>query len=444
MQLSPPPLKSGPPAAPKFIEPRFKRDSEITQEAIEARRLALDIFFGGAQARLGDPSLISSSHGAIKKVLLTLPNDLFSTDDPQTVKTAETVKDLLPRLGAGVELIIVTQDSSAPQLNQWLSQLGLAGRTTTVLLSDNDDITIWAQDPVAVCRDLSGPETFLVEPIIFNRLDDAFIADFVADGTTLKRTDARLHFQGGNILIGDDFWLIGMDSAAESFESRLIEQNSGETAADAIKRKYGESLDLKRRLIPVGSRRAVPLAHERGFQMNGQPWTEKLYFGNKAGTAQPIFHIDMFLTLAGRNATEQRRVLIGDPAMAAKILGQGPPPRHAMAAIFDDIAQQFSAMGFEVIRNPLPLTYDDNQEKRERTWYFASSNNALVEITDESKQVWLPTYGHDKWPELAETDNANKKIWENLGFTVNMLKNFHPFASQVGAVHCILKYLSRG
>ena len=443
MRRSPPPLKPGPPAAPQFIEPRFKRDPDVTKEAMAARILAHDIFFEGTPSGLTDPSLVSSSHGAIRKILLTLPNDLFSNGDQRTTETAEAVKDLLSKLGSEVETVIVTQDSSKSQLNGWLSQLDLTGRTTTVLLSDNDDITFWAQDPFAVCVDKSDSETYLVEPIIFNRLDDAFIADFVANKTNLKRTSARLHFQGGNILIGDDFWLLGMDSAAESSSSGLIEQAPDEKAGDAIKRKYGKFLDSKRKLILVGSSRAVPHAGERKFQMNGQSWTETLYFGNKEGTAQPIFHIDMFITLAGRDAHRKPIALIGDPAMAAEILGE-IPQRHAMAAIFHDIAEQFSQMGFEVVRNPLPLTYDDDEEKRERTWYFASSNNALVEITTTAKQVWLPTYGHDKWPELAATDQRNREIWEGLGFTVNMLKNFHPFASQIGAAHCIVKFLSRG
>ena len=85
----------------------------------------------------------------------------------------------------------------------------------------------------------------------------------------------------------------------------------------------------------------------------------------------------------------------------------------------------------------------DDVTSQERMWYFATSNNALVQNAF-SKEVWLPTYGYGNWTELKKTDDANKQIWEGLGFTVHQLSDFHPFAENLGAVHCIKKYLARG
>ncbi len=59
-------------------------------------------------------------------------------------------------------------------------------------------------------RDLRDSEVFLVEPASFRRADDAYVADLLAPRTDLEHTQARLFFQGGNMLVGDDFWLIGM------------------------------------------------------------------------------------------------------------------------------------------------------------------------------------------------------------------------------------------
>jgi hypothetical protein len=114
-----------------------------------------------------------------------------------------------------------------------------------------------------------------------------------------------------------------------------------------------------------------------------------------------------------------------------------------MQRVFDDIASQLKAAGFDVIRNPLPLIYMDDEARRERLWYFATSNNALVQNAP-AKHVWLPTYGHGNWPELQATDRANAKIWTDLGFDVHPLGDFHAFAENLGAVHCIKKYLERG
>ena len=64
-------------------------------------------------------------------------------------------------------------------------------------------------------------------------------------------------------------------------------------------------------------------------------------------------------------------------------------------------------------------------------------------LQDNPKTVWLPTYGHENWSKLSKVDAKNSEIWEELGFKVNKLPNFHPFAANLGAAHCITKYLGR-
>jgi hypothetical protein len=81
---------------------------------------------------------------------------------------------------------------------------------------------------------------------------------------------------------------------------------------------------------------------------------------------------------------------------------------------------------------------------QERFGYFATANHCLVQIDEKAGNMdWLPTYGHGPWEERAATDQANKTIWEELGFKASMLANFHPFAQNLGAVHCIKQYLDR-
>ena len=115
-----------------------------------------------------------------------------------------------------------------------------------------------------------------------------------------------------------------------------------------------------------------------------------------------------------------------------------------MQEVFDNIDEGLQQLGFSVIRNPLPLVYVDDPSTKERLWYFATANNALVEITDAGdKNVWLPAYGFGNWTSLSETDRANVNVWESLGFKATLLADFHPFAENLGAVHCIKKYLGR-
>lgn len=322
----------------------------------------------------------------------------------------------------------------------------MAARAEVIPAPNSVRFTVWAEDAYAIANDTDDNEVYFVEPASFRRYDDAYIADLLAPVTDLERTQVRLYFQGGNILIGDTFWLIGADYPNNSLQLGYVVPGPNETPLEAIRRAYGSAMDRNRRLLPIGSQLPVPGFEagelSREFQLNGQTWKEFLYRGNGPGTVQPMFHIDMYITLVGRLASGKYQVMVGDPRMAAQTLGQELKP-EAMAEIYDDIAAQFRALDFDVVRNPLPLTYDDDPDARERTWYFATANNALVQNNGASKKVWLPTYGHRKWPELAATDAQNKSIWEGLGFEVAMLGDFHPFAFGLGAVHCIKKYLAR-
>jgi hypothetical protein len=284
-----------------------------------------------------------------------------------------------------------------------------------------------------------------VEPYSFPRFGDGLIADFVSNATDLGKTQAPLYFQGGNVLIGDDFFLIGADYPAESltYVNSVLRPDRGENPRDLVRRLYGEYLDTERRLLYVGSTIPVPAQQERTFEVNGEEWREQIHVGNSPGTVQPLFHIDMFITLVGRDADGSYRVLVGDPAMAAEVLGERVRA-HAMREAYDNIARGLQRLGFSVTRNPLPLVYVDDPGERSRVWYFATSNNALVETGDDGqKRVFMPTYGYGEWSSLELIDQRNQEIFEELGFEVIALGDFHPFAESLGAVHCIKKYLAR-
>lgn len=442
------PLKGGPTAAPRFLVPRFKVDPGVTPEALRKRGNSFDLFEAEIIGQLEAPSLVSSTHGPFSRLLFTIPGWLFlpASEDPAIPIMLGTITDLWSKLPATTRLLVLTHEETVQLLNERMAVLGLTSRTEVVPAPNSVRFTVWAEDAYSIASDTVDNEKYFVEPASFRRFDDAYIADLIAPVTDLERTQVRLYFQGGNILIGDDFWLIGMDYPNNSLELGYVVPDPNETPLAAIRRVYGTAMERDRHLLPIGSRLPVP-GFEAGelvreFQLNGQSWREYLYRGNSSGTVQPMFHIDMFITLVGRLSSGQYQVMVGDPRIAADILGQEVKP-EAMAEIYDDIADQFRILGFEVIRNPLPLTYDDDESTRERFWYFATANNALVQNNGSEKKVWLPTYGHRKWPELVATDAKNKSIWESLGFEVTMLGDFHPFAFGLGAVHCIKKYLNR-
>jgi hypothetical protein len=393
----------------------------------------------------GKPRIVSSAHGPFRHLLLCYPSYAGGDDVYRDVFV-----DLFRQLPPSTELTVLAHASVTDGLQQAVDAERPGARTTIVEAPEYLQYTVWAEDPYVVVEDLATdpPRTFLVEPFTFPRAGDGIVADLVAEASEIQSTQSPLYFQGGNVLIGDDFVLIGVDYLLDTLTTFAryhpvlgFPADPGQ-ARQFVVDLFRETFDPERQDFFAGTRLHVPDVEERPVTIEGEQWTEVLYAGS--GNHQPIFHVDMFVSLTGRAASGRYRLLVGSPAEADRILGRSPIA-HALSAIFDDVARGLESQGFEVVRNPLPLTYVDDPSARERFWYFATSNNCLVQIDEaDGSQVWLPTYGHGAWAELAATDDANRRVWEELGFTVHQLADYNVFAQNLGSVHCIKKYLARG
>ncbi|MET0781816.1 MAG: hypothetical protein ABWY26_02820 [Microbacterium sp.] len=430
---------------PKIPELIRRDTGELSQEALDSQVFGRAMLEKMIQAGPREPKLVSSAHGTISHILLTIPGYAVRSARGEANPLASAYEDLLAKLPPTIRFTVLTHGSVAGTVEQWFTAAGFTS-AQIVSVPDHLHFSVWAEDGYVVAEDAASNETFLIEPFEFPRYADGLMADFASNSTALSHTQAPLYFQGGNVLIGDDFFLIGADYPANTMKyiDRVIMPGAGEAPVDAIHRLYREYMDANRTLHYVGSTVGVPSQTTRPIVVDGEPWTEVLYMGNKPGTVQPLFHIDMFISLAGRDASGRYQVLVGDPGLAATALGVPLWP-HAMQEVFDSVATGLQRLGFAVTRNPLPLVYVDDGSERTRIWYFATSNNALVQIPDSGeKRVWLPAYGFGNWTSLTVTDTANRELWESLGFTATLLSDFHPFAENLGAVHCIKKYLGRG
>jgi hypothetical protein len=204
--------------------------------------------------------------------------------------------------------------------------------------------------------------------------------------------------------------------------------------------QFGADLESRRILILVGSASALRRRGPTRFEIRpgDLSWREAVDRSlSRSGTRQPVFHLDMFMTLAG-----EKRVLVGDPLAASRMIGLPLPPEFPLQA-FEDIALDLERHGLEVIRNPLPFVYFDDPGAKLREWFYASANNAWVERYAERNRVWLPQYGFGAWPELKVTDDANAALWRELGFDVIAAGDFLPLADQLGALNCVSKILER-
>lgn len=425
------------------LVPRHSSDN------INGMSLTADVLDKAQAVRPTDPRLIDTTDGAIKKMLLAIPHYAVY-EEP----LAEVYVDLLHKLPPDIELTVLTHENTEALVRRLLRMANKDKLATVVAAPDHIHFSIWAEDAYAIVHDNQENKKYFVEPYSFLRYADGLIADFIMNATGMRTSKSPLYFQGGNMLIGDNFFLIGADYPRNSLEyiGKSIISQPGIDKEQQIHNLYRDYLDHNRKLFYVGSSIPVPQQQSRMIEIGGEEYEEILYFGNKPGTVQPLFHIDMFISLAGRDSDGRYRVLVGSPKLAADILGIRVWP-HAMNEIFDNIAMQMSSLGFKVIRNPLPLVYmddaydpdePDQPKRKQRIWYFATSNNALVQNSKaRGNVVWLPTYGHGNWEILKATDEMNKRIWESLDYKVIQLGDFHPFAENLGAVHCIKKYIER-
>ena len=421
-----------------------RTDADVGEDGRRRRMQTAGFADELAGLRPNAPSLVATAAGSMAKVLLTIPS--YAVAGGAANPYGVVYRDLLAKLPASTELVILTHQGVAGEVRRWL---GAAGRSSGAEVVETDDFlgfSVWAEDAYVVVVEAGGQGSGgFVEPAAFPRYGDALVADQVAEAAGLSLYQAPLHLQGGNVLVGDDFFFVGVDYPLLTFEEGILEAPT-QAERDAVLRDvYRRYLDATRTFVPVGTTLPVPAAEGREFRLGGATWVEELYAGNEPGTRQPIFHIDMFVALAGRGSDGRYRVIVGDPREAARLTRE-PLQAHAMAPVFDDIARVLAGRGYAVTRAPLPLVYADDVDARVRSWYFATSCNVLVDApAGKRPTVFIPTYAHGPFAGVLDaTDRRNAEIWEELGYDVVALADFHPFASNLGAAHCIKKYLARG
>ncbi len=426
-----------------LVEGEIRRThADVPDEARRRRTRTAAVAAQISGTRPASPSLVASAEGSIARLLLTIPS--YAARGGAQNPYGVVYRDLLAKLPAVTELVILTHDGVAGVVGEWVAAADRGARVDVIATDDFLGFSVWAEDGYVVVGEEGGGQAF-VEPAAFPRYGDALVADQVGAAAGLGVYQAPLHLQGGNVLIGDDFFFVGLDYPLLTFDEGILTAPDESSQDELLRSVYRRYLDAERTFVPVGTRLPVPAASAREFRLDGAAWREEIHAGNAAGTRQPIFHIDMFVSLAGRGADGRFRVLVGDPREAARLTGE-PLQAHAMAPIFDDVARDLGRRGFDVTRAPLPLVYSDDVETRLRSWYFATSCNVLVHApADARPTVFVPTYAHGPFAAtLAATDRRTAEIWNDLGFDVVALADFHPFARNLGAAHCIKKYLARG
>ncbi len=245
------------------------------------------------------PSLISSAHGRILDLLLCLP--AYALENPQENPLWERMRHLMLALPAHTHFTLATHRRTNNLLANLLQEANLTHRCRILAVDNQIDFTIWAQDPIAVGKDSQSGDHYILEPHTFLRSGDAYLADLLASAVGYRHTQAPLYFEGGNILVADDFFFLGADYPVETIQyiGDMVTLQPGETRAQAVKKLFQQYLDKRRKLLVLGSTVPIPEQETRTFQKDGKEWKEHYYMKNEEGSVQPLFHIDMFVSLAG-------------------------------------------------------------------------------------------------------------------------------------------------
>jgi hypothetical protein len=323
----------------------------------------------------------------------------------------------------------------------------------------------WAQDGfcVQIYDDVSN---VLLQSLVSRRFMDQFISFELAMVRSLRLflQPTMFQFEGGNILMGDDFALVGKNTLATNWRERLRQCSETEIEDQAYLTKELELMKAEIQLA-LGVQEVLWV---------GYPGLRRDLFCEQQTTYQPDFHIDLFLTLGGRNLQGEELVFVGDPGMATEILLKAgfeiAPTAHGLAWDEELLIDQFVEDSFSFDMVQYFYVYNINGNKRKfktiaiplliESGSAYSFNNCLVEVTALQKRVFLPNYLRQPTDhislsrrelvmnqKLAVLQEAVERIFKEQGFddviwTGDGAQMQH-FARRRGSLHCLTKVLRR-
>lgn len=357
--------------------------------------------------------LLPSASGRIQHVFMVATKRLPGLEQGM-------LERLLRLAGAFPRISLAVHERDDAAFRDLVSSLGLAN-VDVIAAPEGVALWPWPQDRVTVAH---GPDGAIA---VFGSDDPGdYTAEAAGRACGARSVALDTPQPGGNILVDGNTCFVGADLCVPAIDTgRLIEviacaplERRGPVRFEMAPGDLSWRQDIDRSIAADGSR-------------------------------QPIFHIDMFMTLAGTAPDGRQRILLGDPLWASELTGVALPEGFPVKA-FDQIAFGLRLRGYEVLRNPLPFIYFDDPESKLREWFYASANNCWVECLGNRAggekggcRVFLPEYGFGPWPELKATDDANVAVWEGLGFEVVRGGDFLPLADQLGSLNCVSRILDR-
>jgi hypothetical protein len=356
--------------------------------------------------------LVSDCGGLIEEVAMTIPQRVLQTSPH--LKAAALGK-LVESLPADVTLYLMTDDPSTPLFRSWYEQRAFSAVPIVMGIGDDApllDSEMWSQDPW-MAAEQDGR-------LLLHHLRYADRPGRQARWLSAHRRLAidapSLQLAGGNTLTGPDFRILGTQSIELT---RRIGQDSISFEAALARHRALDPRPIHIFGFPLPARGGAPI------ELRQQP-----------------HHLDLVLSLTGKvTAAGKHLLLLADPRGT---LDPDGPRMPGWAEQLDATAERLAADGFAVLRNKVPYlshpAYAPNPSLR-------AYNNVMLENairTAKSRPlVWLPHFG-DLEPDLGVYDDANRAVWESLGFEVVAVPGWSALVQAGGALRCASKVLRRG
>ena len=407
-------------------------------------------------------ALQSDTGGPIERIAIVLSSDFLQPSHAAKLYAYETlVQKLLP----GSTLVVLTEIHLFQKVENWLSGLSLSCSSTIAAVAPEGTLTnrrgaIWIQD-----RFLSAGQNENRKHLIPKTNAEGQHGQLLADYERIDTQDVQVHLDGGDCIVGEDFWLVGAKSVEKT---ALLMQRPNDLGiaqnkiADIDRRAlhvvgyhptdiegswqrlkwiFGEAHSLATMPIERNCQsqsdnpstaystflaRFVSAAFSQSFALKSS--SRKLY--------QPWHHIDLMVSATGTRRSGKPLLLVADPTMPpSPVLHES----RSFAVRLDAVAKRLSDNGFAVERNPAPYYKNTNEPHSRPT--PRGYNNVLVQNIP-SNIVWVPQFG-DIESELTDVDLANCDIWASLGFQVIPVHGWSATATNQGALRCAAKVLTR-
>lgn len=372
---------------------------------------------------------LSDVDGRISHVFFALP----AHDPSLTAPLLETFRGIRDALGLDVRCTILHHGADEAMVREALAAPGprpldtiawnegfvlrlrdaesrVEGSTLRITRLGWPDYTNWVQDAFIVARQPSGLRRVWSSPRVQRHhggWDDAVPPRLAAHlGWDCETLPSGVEI--GNVLVDEQSVVVGAD----------VPSTLGEAEWNSL-----------RSWLEAGGRRVIVPAPD---------------------SRQPIFHLDLCVTLAGRRQADGRPLaLVGSVRRAREIIGEACTELDvATDAALDDVAADLVTAGYAVGRLPLlPMRGASTAPSRHDVWY--SHNNCLVEVWRGSdvrlhRRVTLPAYGGQGNEPLGSLDVEAERVWTSLGFEVTLARgSFARLARLGGSIRCMTKVLER-